>query len=165
MPSSLIFLPGALLYMMFPRPFMCSDCYSRIPLQYLLEEGVTFYTVQPLCDICSSSSLGDIVVIVPIWLSNYILKASDHDVYVHHHATILSSLRGCAALVLGGIVGHLAREHLAIDSTCLGPSSYVTVHHVGFNIVDGDGRRYWNDELTNDEIDVICRLHHCYTGI
>ena len=31
-----------------------------------LEEGLAFCTMQPLCDICLSSSLGDIVVIVPI---------------------------------------------------------------------------------------------------
>ena len=65
----------------------------------------------------------------------------------------------------GGIVGCLAREHLAIDSACLGPSSSVTVHYVGFNIVDENGRRYRDDKLTNDKIDVICGPHHCYTGM
>ena len=78
---------------------------------------------------------------------------------------ILSSLRGHAALLWDGIVGHLAREHLAIDSACLGPSSSVIVHHVGFNIVDGDGRGYWDNELTDDEIDIICGLHCCYTDM
>ena len=131
----------------------------------LLEEGVTFHTVQPLHDVYSRSSLGNIVTIVPIQLSTYIFKASDYEVYVHHHTMILSSPRGHAALLQGGIVGHLAREHLAIDSACLGPLSSVTVHHIGFNIVDGDGWRYWDDELTDDEIDVICGLHHCYTGM
>ena len=131
----------------------------------LLEEGVTFRTVQPLHDIYSRSSLGDIVTIVPIRLSNYIFKASDYDVYVRHRAMILSSPRGCAALLRGGIIGCLAREHLAIDSACLGPSSSVTVHCLGFNIVDGDSRRYWDDELIDDEINVIFGLHHCYTGM
>ena len=131
----------------------------------LLEEGVAFRTVQPLRDVYSRSSLDDIVTIVPIRLSDYIFKASDYDVYVHHHAMILSSPRGRAALLRGGIVGRLAREHLAIDSACLGPSSSVTVHRVGFNIVDGDGMKYWDDELTDDEIDVICGLHRCYTGM
>ena len=131
----------------------------------LLEEGVAFRTVQPLRDVYSRSSLGDIVTIVPIRLSNYIFKASDYDVYVRHRAMILSSPRGRAALLRGGIIGRLAREHLAIDSACLGPSSSVTVHRLGFNIVDGDGRRYWDDELTDDEINVICGLHRCYTGM
>ena len=97
--------------------------------------------MQPLYEIYSRSSSGDIVIIVPIQLSNYIFKASDYVVYVHHHATILSSLRGCAALLQDGIVGCLARGHLAIYSACLGPSSSVTVHHVGFNIIDGDGMK------------------------
>ena len=70
-----------------------------------------------------------------------------------------------AALLRGGIVGHLAREHLAIESACLGPLSTVTVHYIGFNIIDGIGKKYWDDELANDEIDVICGLHCCYTGM
>ena len=59
----------------------------------------------------------------------------------------------------GGIVGCLAREHLAIESACLGPLSAVTVHYIGFNIINTIGGKYWDDELTNDEIDVICGLH------
>ena len=78
---------------------------------------------------------------------------------------ILSSPRGCAALLQGGIVGHLAREHLAIELACLGPPSTVTVHCIGFNIINKIGKKYWDDELTDDEIDVICRLHCCYTGM
>ena len=93
----------------------------------LLEEGVVFCTVQPLRNVYSRSSLDDILTIVPIRLSNYIFKPSDYDVYVHHRAMILLSPRGCAALLQGGIVGRLAREHLAIESACLGPSSAVTV--------------------------------------
>ena len=118
---------------------LLKNSHTSATLAYiLLKEEATFCTVQPLCDIYLRSSLGDIVVIVPIQLSDYIFKASDYVVYVRHCALILSSLRGHAALLQGGIVGHLAREHLAIDSACLGPSSSVTVHHVGFNIVDGD---------------------------
>ena len=124
-----------------------------------------FRTVQPLCDVYSRSSLDDILTIVPIQLSNYIFKASNYDVYVHHCAMILSSPRGRAALLQGGIVGHLAREHLAIELACLGPSSTVSVHHISFDIIDRIGKKYWDDGLTDDEIDVICRLHRCYTGM
>ena len=124
-----------------------------------------FCTVQPLRDVYSRSSLDDILTIVPIQLSDYIFKASDYDVYVRHRAMILSSPRGHAALLWGGIVGRLLREHLAIKSACLGPSSTVTVHCIGFNIIDVIGKKYWDDELANDEIDVICGLHCCYTGM
>ena len=78
---------------------------------------------------------------------------------------ILLSPRECAALLQGGIVGCLAREHLAIELACLGPSSTVTVHHISFNIINKIGKKYWDDELTDDEIDVICGLHCCYPGM
>ena len=101
---------------------------------------------------------------VPIRLSDYVFKPTDYEVYVHQRARILSSPRGCAALLRGGIVGRLAKEHLAIESACLGPSPSVTIHRIGFNVTDRYGAKYWDDELTDDEADVICGLHRCYTG-
>ena len=153
---SLIVSPGALLYMIFPGPSMCSNCCSRaaIPLQHwpicLLRRELHFTLCSPYV-----MSIQGLLTIVPIQLSDYIFKSSNYDVYVHHCAMILLSPRGCAALLQGGIVGHLARKHLAIESACLGPSSTVTVHRISFNIIDGIGKKYWDDELTNDEIDVI----------
>ena len=130
----------------------------------LLEEGVAFRTVQPLADVRIKSSLCDIVTMVPIRLSDYVFKPSDYEVYVHQRAMILSSPRGRAALLRGGIIGHLAKEHLALESACLGPSFSVTVHRIGFNITIDDVK-YWDDQLTDAEIDVICGLHRCYTGM
>ena len=131
----------------------------------LLEEGVAFCTVLPLADVHVKSSLHDIVTMMPIRLSNYKFKPSDYEVYIHQRAMILSSPRGHAALLRGGIIGHLAKEHLAIESACLGPSSSVTIHRIGFNITDNTGKKHWDDQLTDDEVNVICGLHHCYTGM
>lgn len=131
----------------------------------LLEEGVPFRTLLRLADVHLRSSLSDIFVLVPIRLSDYIFKPSDYEVYVHQRAMILSSPRGRAALLRGGIIGRLAKEHLGIESACLGPSHSVTVHRIGFNVTDKFGIQHWDDELTDTEIDVICGLHHCYTGM
>jgi hypothetical protein len=131
----------------------------------LLDEGVAFRTVLPLADVHLKLSLSDIVTIVPIRLSDYVFKPSDYEVYVHQRAMILSSPRGRTALLRGGIVGRLAREHMSIDSACLGPSPSVTIHRIGFNITDKRGVKYWDDDLTENEINVICGLHHCYTGM
>ena len=130
----------------------------------LLKEGVAFRTVQPLADVHIKSSLCDIVTMVPIRLSDYVFKPSDYEVYVHQRAMILSSPRGRAALLWGRIIGCLAKEHLALESACLGPSFSVTVHCIGFNITIDD-IKYWDDQLTDTEIDVICGLHRCYTGM
>ena len=115
----------------------------------LLEEGVAFRTVTPLADVRLKLSLDDIVTMVPIRLSNYVFKPSDYDVYINQRAMILSSPRGHAALLRGGI----------------GPSSSVTIHRIRFNITDSNGVKYWDDELTENEINVICGLHRCYTGM
>jgi len=131
----------------------------------LLEEGVAFRTVQPLADVRIKASLLDIVTMVPIRLSDYVFKPSDYEVYIHQRAMILSSPRGRAALLRGGIIGRLAKEHLGLESACLGPSSSVTVHRIGFTITNNDDIKYWDDQLTDTEIDVICGLHHCYTGM
>jgi hypothetical protein len=132
----------------------------------LLEEGIPFRTLLTLADVGLRSSLSDIsAVLVPIRLSDYIFKPSDYEVYIHQRAAILSSPRGRAALLRGGIIGRLAKEHLGIESACLGPSPSVTIHRIGFNIADKFGIQHWDDELTDTEIDLICGLHKCYTGM
>jgi hypothetical protein len=154
-------LPRAL----FVYRLLLKDIHTPTSLaRILLDEGVAFRTVMPLADVYLKSSLSDIVTIVPIRLSDYVFKPSDYEVYVHQRAMILSSPRGRAALLRGGIVGRLAREHLSIDSACLGPSPSVTIHRIGFNITDKHGVKYWDDDLTENEINVICGLHHSYTG-
>lgn len=155
-------LPRAL----FVYRLLLKDTHTPTSLAHiLLNEGIAFRTVLPLADVYLKSSLSDIVTLVPIRLSNYVFKPSDYEVYVHQRAMVLSSPRGRTALLRGGIVGRLAREHLSIDSACLGPSLSVIIHRIGFNITDKRGVKYWDDDLTENEINVICGLHHCYTGM
>jgi hypothetical protein len=77
---------------------------------------------------------------------------------------ILSSPRGRAALLEGGIIGRIAKEHLGHDRAVHGPSTAVTVHRQGFSFRDSAGITYWDDRLTDDEINNICGLYRCYTG-
>ncbi|KAF8900672.1 hypothetical protein CPB84DRAFT_1659965, partial [Gymnopilus junonius] len=77
---------------------------------------------------------------------------------------LLSSSRGRAALLTGGLLSRLAKEHIGIDSACFGPSSAVTEHHLGCHFMADDGTVYWDDMLTEEEMDVICGFHMCYTG-
>ena len=139
--------------------------HSPISLSYrLLIDGVTFRTVQPLGSISSTYSLRDVTMLIPIRLYNYRFGPTDYEVYESQRAALLSSPRGRAALLCGGIVARLAKEHLSLDSACFGPSSFVTRHGVGFCVVDDAGTKFWDDELTNDEQDIICGVHRCYTG-
>ena len=67
---------------------------------------------------------------------------------------LLSSPQGCAALLEGEIIGRIAKEHLAHDSTALGLSTAATIHHQGFSFTDAAGIIYWDDKLTDDEIHI-----------
>jgi hypothetical protein len=68
------------------------------------------------------------------------------------------------ALLEGGLIGQIAKEHLGHHSAALGPSSAVTNHRQGFSVMDTAGITYWDDRLTDDEIHLICGMYHCYTG-
>ena len=78
---------------------------------------------------------------------------------------LLSSPQGHAALLEGGIIGQIAKEHLGHNSAALGPSSAVMIYCQGFSFMDAAGVMYWDDQLTDDEIHMICSVYHCYTGI
>jgi len=63
--------------------------------------------------------------LLPMRLSDYQFGSDDYEAYVRHRAQLLTSPRGRAALLRGGIVARIAREHIAIESALLGPSSAV----------------------------------------
>ncbi|KJA19399.1 hypothetical protein HYPSUDRAFT_143837 [Hypholoma sublateritium FD-334 SS-4] len=78
---------------------------------------------------------------------------------------LLTSSRGRAAILKGGIVGRIAKEYLSVDSVLHGPSVEITTHRVGYfgPVASGD-KRYCDDELTAHEIAVICGTYTLYTG-
>ena len=97
--------------------------------------------------------------------NSYIFKPNDYEVYICHHAHFIKSPRGCAALLRGGIVAQIAREHIGLESAMLGPSSVVTVHLIGMHLTDDSGAQFWDDDLNENEIGIVCGLHHCLTGM
>ncbi|KAJ7793626.1 hypothetical protein B0H14DRAFT_2925900 [Mycena olivaceomarginata] len=71
--------------------------------------------------------------------------------------------RGHAALRYGGVVGRIAQAVLLSEDALLGPSDDVTEHGICFQ-----NRRsnelYWDDELSAEELDLICGIYHVATG-
>ncbi|KAJ7740778.1 hypothetical protein B0H14DRAFT_2989860 [Mycena olivaceomarginata] len=71
--------------------------------------------------------------------------------------------RGHAALRYGGVVGRIAQAVLLSEDALLGPSGDVTEHGICFQ-----NRRsnelYWDDELSAEELDLICGIYHVATG-
>ncbi|KAJ3900865.1 hypothetical protein F5879DRAFT_808408 [Lentinula edodes] len=79
----------------------------------------------------------------------------------------LRSARGRAALLAGGIISRLAREVVDVNDVCDGPTGHalqegeysLCVWEVGQN------RAFWDDQLTNEEMDLICGSYEVVTGM
>jgi hypothetical protein len=131
----------------------------------LIQQGIPFRTLLPLNSVASSYPLSSIVKVIPFRLIDYKFKPHDYAAYVRERDAILAQPRGRAALLHGGIVWRLAKESLSLDAALEGPSRMVTVHRVGYCVDDHEPtRQFWDDELTEDELMLICGLHLCYTG-
>ncbi|KIM48501.1 hypothetical protein M413DRAFT_22984 [Hebeloma cylindrosporum] len=132
--------------------------------QFLWENGIPFRTLQHLDRVPVHRMLNNDETLIPIRLSGYQFGLRDYEAYIRHRAQLLTSPRGRAALLRGGIVAQLAREHIETDSTLFGPSSAMMVHRLGIHIVENNGSELWDDHLMENEIGIICGLHRCYTG-
>ncbi|KAF8215124.1 hypothetical protein K438DRAFT_1561811 [Mycena galopus ATCC 62051] len=82
----------------------------------------------------------------------------DFDAYQTVRREFLLSPRGRAALFAGGIIGRLARGDVPEPLAYQGPSSEV------FTTDGRSSMAYWDGELTEDEIDLICGVYEIATG-
>ncbi|KAJ6559425.1 hypothetical protein DFH09DRAFT_921720 [Mycena vulgaris] len=88
---------------------------------------------------------------------------ADYHAYVSRRSDFLLGPRGRAALLYGGIVGRLARSEVSVDEACRGPSDEAFTE--GVCLWDGHSTYgYWDDCLTEQEIDLICGVYHVATG-
>ena len=79
--------------------------------------------------------------------------------------SVLTSPHGRAALLRGGIVGRIAKEFLSVDGVLDGPSVEVTAHRVGYIGPSGkDDHKFCDDQLTENDIAIICGTYSLYTG-
>ncbi|KAH7917322.1 hypothetical protein BV22DRAFT_989523, partial [Leucogyrophana mollusca] len=82
--------------------------------------------------------------------------------YEEARNTLLGRPHGRAALLKGGIVSRLAREHLQESAGMDGPSK--DVYQFGQPLQHQDGRLVWDDDLSTSEMDLICGLYKVPTG-
>lgn len=79
--------------------------------------------------------------------------------------TILEVSSGRAAILRGGIVSRIAQEVLSPDGVLDGPSREVLKNQRGFVVASSiKGFNYWDDELTDEELKMICGACTMYTG-
>ncbi|KAJ7882171.1 hypothetical protein B0H13DRAFT_1629592 [Mycena leptocephala] len=94
---------------------------------------------------------------------NYKPDMRDYRSYVAVRSRFLLSARGRAALLYGGIIGRLARSEVSSEEVLRGPSDDVLID--GICLWDGhSAAAYWDDRLTDEEIDLICGVYHVATG-
>lgn len=127
----------------------------------LLDYGIPFYTFHPL-SLRHASPLPS-VDLTPIRVVDYKFTLEDYVKYIEERARLLSSPRGRAALLYGGLIQRIAREHIGLESAALGPSEVVIKRGQGQVCIINE-QLYGDDMLTDNEIGVICGLYHCLTG-
>jgi hypothetical protein len=88
----------------------------------------------------------------------------DYRSYVSIRRRFFRSPRGRAALLYGGIIGRLARSEVSNEEVLRGPSDDALLE--GICLWDGKSPfAYWDDCLTEEEIDLICGVYHVSTGV
>ena len=133
--------------------------------RHLAEEGIPFFTLLKMDRLSSSIHLDSFKTRIPRRGANHKFTLTDFGSYIAERKQLLATPRARAALLHGGIVGRLAKEHLDVDLVTSGPSSSVTALQLGHSVETADGNTYWDDGLSGDELAVICGLYCCYTGM
>ncbi len=144
---------------------LMDENHSTISLSMqLVAVGITFHTLRHL-SILPTVILSSPSTLIPIRVRDHVFTIDDHSAYVERRARILKSPRGRAALLRGGLIWRLALEHLGMESVSFGPSSVAVQYGLGYVFKAPDGHLYIDDDLTQDELEVICGSYRCYTGI
>lgn len=130
----------------------------------LLNNGIQFSTLLPVKPLPLSIAPP---IVVPARLPDYKFTQDDYFAYEQQRAALLSDPRVArAALLRGGIVWRLAIATLSFDDVLEGPTTAATLQRWGI-VVHGfeDSVDLCDDGLSQLELDIICGLHRCYTGM
>ena len=129
----------------------------------LLNHGIQFSTLLPVKPL--PRSIGPVIT-VPVRLPGYKFTQDDYYAYEQQRAALLSDPRVArSALLRGGIVWRLAVATLSFDDVLEGPTTAATLQRRGVIVKTSDNSTdLCDDGLSQLELDIICGLHHCYTG-
>ena len=130
----------------------------------LLNHGIQFSTLLPVKPF--PRSIGPVIT-VPVRLPGYKFTQDDYYAYEQQRAALLSDPRVArSALLRGGIVWRLAVATLSFDDVLEGPTTAATLQRRGIIVkTNDDSTDLCDDGLSQLELDIICGLHHCYTGV
>ena len=130
----------------------------------LLNNGIQFSTLLPVRPL--PRSIGPVIT-VPVRLSGYKFTIDDYYAYEQQRAALLSDPHVArSALLRGGIVWRLAVATLSFDDVLEGPTTAATLQRRGIIVhTSDDSVDLCDDGLSQLELDIICGLYHCYTGM
>jgi hypothetical protein len=133
--------------------------------QRLLDRGIPFRTLIPLPYNPRQETVSMLYKPRTYRLDTHDFTKADFDAAMLACQSVLKSPQGRAALLRGGIVGRIAKEYLSKDGVLDGPSIEVTVHQVGYVAPSGTSQTsFCDDQLTDNEIAIICGTYSLYTG-
>jgi hypothetical protein len=130
----------------------------------LLYHGIQFSTLLPIRPLPLSTTPR---IAVPVRLAGYKFTEEDYYAYEQQRAALLSDTRVArAALLRGGIVWRLAVATLSFDDVLEGPTTAATLQRRGIVVRTSDNSlELCDDGLSQLELDIICGLYHCDTGV
>ena len=126
--------------------------------------GIQFNTLLPVNPLPRSIAP---VLAVPVRLPGYEFTQDDYFAYEQERAALLRDPRiARAALLRGGIVWRLAVATLSFDDVLDGPTTAATLRRQGVVLKTSDASvDLCDDGLSKLELDIICGLYHCLTGL
>ena len=130
----------------------------------LLRRGVRFHTFLPL-QVPGPAEIP--TVFIPVRLSGYKFTSGDYKAYLREQEALLRDPRiARAALMRGGIIWRLVVSQVSISEVLHGPTAAVTLHRQGVVVPSTEsGICLWDDTLDETELNSLCGLVYCYTGM
>ncbi|PSS10991.1 hypothetical protein PHLCEN_2v3364, partial [Hermanssonia centrifuga] len=127
----------------------------------LLQRGIPFRTLLPVDQHVPKPSVPQLNIQLGHHPYDYQPTPGDYTNYEGQRDTLLGRERVCrAALMKGGIVWRLAMEMFGVESVLFGPKD---VEAALYRAVLHDGGSYVDDDLTQDELDVVCGVYKVTT--
>ncbi|KAF9439550.1 hypothetical protein P691DRAFT_635241, partial [Macrolepiota fuliginosa MF-IS2] len=65
----------------------------------------------------------------------------------------------------GGYVWHIASKYISFSEVVRGPWGICDVTNKMFRVEDSNGIKYVDDDLTDDELEILCGVYRMFTGV
>ena len=141
---------------------------ARNLLEYCIDNRISCSTHMPLSQQIFPIALPhlrspDYTQYIPYHLSNYVFTVADFLAYENYCQHLVIQSLGQAMLLKGGIVNKIALQFLDKNIALDGPSAAVVKYGIGSCFIE-DRIYYWDDNLDDVQINIICGTYICETG-